>query len=196
MSDVPYERFEKALNRLGFKLMTSPGRGVLFYEHSDGAQVVLPSVYERASDVVLPQHIALARRTVVEWGVENASLFDTFIASPPPPDAEKVLDLLRQVWNSPEKVQSPTWQTAVLELIGPSACTERLFPGDEVELLVDGFRGKFRGETGIVTNARGDHVGIRIPGKRVPGETEDYCGPYTRSQVRFLRRPSWPASTQ
>ncbi len=63
--------------------------------------------------------------------------------------------------------------------------------GDEVVLLVDGHRGKFKGRKGIVNGGGfGDTYGIRVPGERAPGESVEYVGPYSRSQFRLLRQPS------
>lgn len=104
----------------------------------------------------------------------------------------KCYELLKQVWDDPELVRNPRWQNEVEAILGPSECRVPLFPGDEVELLVDGYRGKFKGHTAIVTHADGYGLGVRVPGKFAPGETEEYCGPYNRNQVKLLRRASRP----
>lgn len=65
--------------------------------------------------------------------------------------------------------------------------------GDEVILLVDGFRGKFKGEKGVVSCRSGKNdFAIRVPGKIAPGEKEEYVGPYFRNQFRLLREPPSP----
>ncbi len=62
--------------------------------------------------------------------------------------------------------------------------------GDEVILLVDGFRGKFKGEKGVIqSHDGGNSYGIRVPGKIAPGEKEEYVGPYFRNQFRLIHEP-------
>lgn len=63
--------------------------------------------------------------------------------------------------------------------------------GDEVELLVDGIHGKYKGRRGVVTHADGDSCGVRVPDALVsdgPGKTRTYVGPYLREQLRLVRR--------
>ena len=60
--------------------------------------------------------------------------------------------------------------------------------GARVILAVDGLRGKFAGHVGIVdsyTSYR--HIyNIRVPGCVVPGEDEEYVGPYNREQFEVI----------
>lgn len=64
--------------------------------------------------------------------------------------------------------------------------------GDQVELRVDGLRGKFAGYVGVVESHgpyRGQYM-IRVPGKRAPGEEEEYVGPYSRDQFLLKLKSS------
>jgi hypothetical protein len=103
--------------------------------------------------------------------------------------AQQAYDLLLVLWDDPKMLKDWSWQHAVYEVMGPSTAPEfSVNPGDKVRLLVDGTRGKFKGEIGIVTGFDGNIAGIRVPGKIAPGETSEYCGPYHRSQFKLVGR--------
>lgn len=91
-----------------------------------------------------------------------------------------------------EKADRPESATELTEFLRGLLAEPHV--GDEVILLVDGFRGKFKGERAIVASKSGkNNYGIRVPGKVAPGETEEYVGPYFRNQFRLLREPPSPA---
>lgn len=103
--------------------------------------------------------------------------------------AKSAYDLLLVLWDDPSIIDNCEWQSAVYKVMGPSTAPKfSVMVGDDVELLVDGFRGKFKGEIGVVTGFDGRIAGIRVPGKVVPGETEEYCGPYSRDQFKVVKR--------
>lgn len=92
--------------------------------------------------------------------------------------------LLTQLWSDPTLLNKATWLLETTDLLGVSPSPEIISPGDKVELLVDGCRGEFKGEIGIVVRGNKDYATIRVPGKIAPGETEEYQGPYGRGQFR------------
>jgi hypothetical protein len=57
---------------------------------------------------------------------------------------------------------------------------------DRVILLVDGYRGMFKGRVGVVVHRAGRSYSVRVPGEIAPGEKEEYVGPYMRDQLRLL----------
>lgn len=103
--------------------------------------------------------------------------------------AKEAYDLLLVLWDDPSMIDDAQWQHAVYKVMGPSTAPKfSVLPGDEVILLVDGARGQFKGERGIVTSFDGRIAGIRVPGKKAPGEDQEYCGPYGREQFRIVKR--------
>lgn len=86
-----------------------------------------------------------------------------------------------------ERIEEPRLTEALVSVLRDHLV---LMPhvGDEVILLVDGCRGKFKGRNGVVNGVGpGDSYGIRVPGEIAPGETEEYVGPYLRRQFRLIR---------
>ena len=107
--------------------------------------------------------------------------------------AHRAFDLLMELWNEPSKIKCVNWQHQVYKICGPSTAPEfSVLPGDLVELLVDGHRGKFKGEIGVVQCFDGRQAGIRVPGKIAPGEIEEYVSPYGREQFKVVRRSGEP----
>lgn len=92
-----------------------------------------------------------------------------------------------------EKAREPGLATELTEALRGRLAEPHV--GDEVILLVDGCRGKFKGEKGVITSRgggsgpHGASYGIRVPGKIAPGEKEEYVGPYFRKQFRLLSEP-------
>ena len=111
------------------------------------------------------------------------------MSDPSVSQAHRAFDLLMELWDEPWKVKNSIWHYEVYKICGPSPAPEfSVLLGDEVELLVNGGRGQFKGEIGIVTSFNGRTAEIRVPGKIAPGETSEYAGPYSCDQFKFVRR--------
>lgn len=95
-----------------------------------------------------------------------------------------------------EKAREPGLETFLADALRRHLAEPHV--GDDVILLVDGCRGKFKGEKGVVSSRgggsgpHGASYGIRVPGKIAPGEKEEYAGPYFRSQFRLIHEPPSP----
>jgi hypothetical protein len=92
--------------------------------------------------------------------------------------------LLTQLWNDPAILNKATWLLETTDLLGSSPSPYILCPGDKVELLVNGVRGQFKGEIGVVVRGNKNYAHIRVPGKIAPGEIEEYQGPYSIGQFK------------